>query len=110
MVRIFLDRIQIRSGLEEFLSVRIRFRVSNIRNRSVSECSKVTLFYDVDIYYNLIRQKLTLSVSDSVFEHKYENKYNISDIRPYPIRFHPYTSVSKITSALLTTPKANHLV
>jgi len=46
-------------------------------------------FYDVDIHYNLIRQKLTLSVSDSVFEHKYENKYNISDIRPYPIRFHP---------------------
>ena len=21
---------------------------------------------------------------------KYENKYNIGDIRPYPIRFHPY--------------------
>jgi len=37
-------------------------------------------FYDVDIHYNLIRQKLTLSI----FEHKYENKYNISDIRPYP--------------------------
>ena len=34
-------------------------------------------------------KKLTLSVSDSVFEHKYENKYDISDIRPYPIRFHP---------------------
>ena len=46
-------------------------------------------FYDVDIHYNLIRQKLTISVSDSVFEHKYENKYDISDIRPYPIRFHP---------------------
>ena len=50
-------------------------------------------FYDVDIHCNIIRQKLTLSVSDSVFEHKYENKYDISDIRPYPIypiRFHPY--------------------
>ena len=95
MVRIFLDRIQIRSGLEGFLSVRIRFRVSNIRNRSVSECSKVTLFYfyDVDIYYNLIRQKLILSVSDSIFEHKYENKYDISDIRLYPIRFHSYSMV-----------------
>ena len=46
-------------------------------------------FYDVNIHYNLIRQKLTLFVSDSVFEHKYENKYDISDIRPYPIRFHP---------------------
>jgi hypothetical protein len=23
--------------------------------------------------------------------HKYENKYDISDIRPYPIRFHPYS-------------------
>ena len=46
-------------------------------------------FYDIDIHYNLIRQKLTISVSDSVFEHKYENKYDISDIRPYPICFHP---------------------
>ena len=46
-------------------------------------------FYDVDIHYNLIRQKLTLYVFDSVFEHKYENKYNISDIHLYSIRFHP---------------------
>ena len=46
-------------------------------------------FYDVDIYYDLIRQKLILSVSDSVFKHKYENKYDISDIHPYPIRFYP---------------------
>ena len=38
-------------------------------------------FYDVNIHYNFIRQKLTLSVSDSIFEHKYENKYDISDIR-----------------------------
>ena len=45
-------------------------------------------FYDVYIHYNLIRQKLTLSVSDSVFKHKYENKYNISNIHPYPIRLH----------------------
>ena len=30
----------------------------------------------------------TLSVSES--EQKYENKYNMSDIRSYPIRFHPY--------------------
>ena len=46
-------------------------------------------FYDVDIYYNFIRQKLTLSVFDSLFEQKYKNKYDISDIRPYPIRFYP---------------------
>ena len=52
--------------------------------------TKSYIFYDVDIHYNLIRQKLTLSVSDSTFEHKYENKYDISDIRPYPIRVHPY--------------------
>ena len=42
-------------------------------------------FYNIDIYYNLIRQKLTLFVSDSVFEHKYENKYDISNICSYPI-------------------------
>jgi len=46
-------------------------------------------FYDVDIRYNLIWQKLTLSISSSVFEHKYKNKYNISNIRSYPIRLHP---------------------
>ena len=54
-------------------------RVSNIRNRSVSECSKV-IFYDVDIHYNSIRQKLTLSVSDSVFEHKYENMISVISV------------------------------
>jgi len=43
-------------------------------------------FYDVDIH--LIRQKLILFVSDSIFEHKYENKYDISNIRPYAIRLH----------------------
>ena len=60
-----------------------------IRNRSVSNAQKLH-FYDVDIHYNLIRQKLTLFVSDSVFEHKYENKYDISNIRLYPIRLYPY--------------------
>ena len=38
-------------------------------------------FYYVDIHYYLIRQKLTLSISDSVFEYKYKN-----NISPYPIR------------------------
>ena len=32
----------------------------------------------------------TLSVSESESEQKYENKYNMSDIRSYLIRFHPY--------------------
>ena len=45
MVRIFPDRIRIWSGLEGFLSVCIRFRVSNIHNWSVSECSKVTFLW-----------------------------------------------------------------
>ena len=80
MVRIFLDCIQIRSSLEGFLSIHIRFQVSNIRTDPYPYAQKLH-FYDVDIHYNLIRQKLTLSVSDSVFEHKYENKYDISNIR-----------------------------
>ena len=46
-------------------------------------------FYDVNIHYNLIRQKLIVSISGPVFEHKYKNKYNISNIRSYPIRLHP---------------------
>ena len=51
---------------------------------------KSYIFYNVDIHYNSIRQKLTLSVSDSIFEHKYKNKYDISNIRLYPIHLHPY--------------------
>ena len=50
-----------------------------------------SFFYDIDIHCNFIWQKLTLSVFDSVFEQKYENKYDISNIRSYPIRLHPYT-------------------
>ena len=34
---------------------------------------------------------MTISVFESKSGQKYENKYNIGDIRPYPIRFHPYT-------------------
>jgi len=33
---------------------------------------------------------LTLSVFESESGQKYENKCNIGDIHPYPIRFHPY--------------------
>ena len=46
-------------------------------------------FYDVNIHYNLIRQKLILSISGPVFEHKYENKYNISNIHMYLFHLHP---------------------
>ena len=46
-------------------------------------------FYDVDIHCNIIRQKLAVSVFNSVFEQKYKNKYDISNIRPYPIHLHP---------------------
>jgi len=35
---------------------------------------------------------LILSVFESEFDQKYENKYDISDIRLYPIRFYPYMS------------------
>jgi hypothetical protein len=37
---------------------------------------------------------LILSVFESESGHKYENKYDISDIRPYPIRFHRYTGAT----------------
>ena len=90
MVRIFSNCIRIRFSLKEFLSVRIRFHIS-ISVTDLYLNTKKLHFYDVHIHYNFIWQKLTLSVSDSVFEHKYENKYDISDIRPYPIRFHPYS-------------------
>ena len=36
---------------------------------------------------------MILSVFESESDQKYENKYDISDIRPYPIRFHPYSRV-----------------
>ena len=87
MVRIFPDRIRIWSGLEGFLSARIRFRVSNIHNHPYPNAQKLH-FYDVDIHYNLIRQKLTLSVFDSVFKHKYENNIR-SVFIPNPIHLPP---------------------
>jgi hypothetical protein len=37
---------------------------------------------------------LILSVFKSKSGHKYKNKYDISDIRPYPIRFRPYQRVT----------------
>ena len=33
---------------------------------------------------------LTLSVFESESDQKYENKYDIGDICPYLVRFHPY--------------------
>ena len=83
MVLIFFDRIRIRFGMFVF-----DFEYLISVTDSYSNAQKL-YFYDVDIHYNFIRQKLILSVSDSVFEYKCENKYNITDIRPYSIRFHP---------------------
>ena len=87
MVRIFPDRIQIRSGLEEFyLSVSDSEDPISVTDPYPN--AQKLHFYDVDIHYNPIRQKLTISVSDSVFKRKYENKYDFNNIRPYPIRLH----------------------
>jgi len=37
---------------------------------------------------------LTLSVFESESDKKYKNKYDIGDIRPYLIRFHPGINLS----------------
>ena len=87
MMRIFSDRIRIRKDIYPSVS---DFEYPISVTNPYPNAQKL-YFYDVDIHYNLIRQKLTLSVFDSIFEHKYENKYDISGIHPYPIRFHPYT-------------------
>ena len=42
---------------------------------------------------------LILSVLESEFDQKYENKCNISDIRPYLIRFHRYCTWGKISKS-----------
>ena len=83
MVLIFFDRIRIRFGMFVF---DFEYLISVI-NPYLN--AQKLYFYDVDIHYNFIRQKLTLSVSDSIFEHKYKNKYHISNIHPCPIRLHP---------------------
>jgi hypothetical protein len=36
----------------------------------------------------------TLSLFECESNQKYENKYDISDIRPYPIRFHPKEEIA----------------
>ena len=90
MVRIFPDRIRIRSDLEGFYpsvsdSEYSIFVIDPYLN------TKKLHFYDIDIHYNLIQQKLTLSVFDSVFEQKYENKYDINNIRLSV--FEPFTTL-----------------
>ena len=88
MIRIFPDYIRIRSGLEGFYpSVSVSEYSISVAD-PYSNTQKL-YWYDVDIHCNFIRQKLALSVFDSLFEQKYENKYDISNIRPYPIRLHP---------------------
>ena len=95
MVRIFSDCIRIRSGLKGFYPS-VSDSEYPISVTDPYPNSQKLHFYDVNIYYNLIRQKLTLSVSDSVFEQKYENKYDMSNIHPYPICLHPYKAVSTV--------------
>jgi len=58
---------------------------------------------------------LTLSVFESESDQKYKNKYDINDIRPYPICFHPYThaitlpSSSKYTSGTGSGSAVHHM-
>jgi hypothetical protein len=44
----------------------------------------------MSISNHILSDIFILSVFESESGHKYENKYDISDIRLYPIRFHPY--------------------
>jgi hypothetical protein len=44
----------------------------------------------MSISNHILSDIFILSVFESESGHKYENKYDISDIRPYPIRFHAY--------------------
>jgi hypothetical protein len=43
----------------------------------------------MSIFNRILSVIFILSVFKSESGHKYENKYDISDIRSYPIRFHP---------------------
>ena len=88
MTRIFPDRIRFDPICRGFYPSVSDFEYPLSVTDPYSNAQKL-YFYNIDIYYDFIRQKLILSVSDSVFEHKYKNKYDISDIRLYPIRFHP---------------------
>jgi hypothetical protein len=76
IVWIFSDRIRDQICLEGFRSVRIRVRIFNIRYRIRM------------LIFKCILSGMVVFESES--GQKYENKYDISDIRPYPIRFHPY--------------------
>ena len=57
----------------------------------------ITIFFDTNIHYNLIGQKLTLSIYNSIFKQKYEKKYDINNIRPYSIRLHLYMTILNTT-------------
>ena len=79
MVRIFTNCIRIRSGLEGFY-LSISDSEYSISVTDPYQNTKKLHFSDVIIYYNLIRQKLTIFVSDSVFEPKYKNQYDINNM------------------------------
>jgi len=54
-------------------------------------------FFDTNIHYNLIGQKLTLSIYNSIFKQKYEKKYDINNIHPYSICLHLYMTILNTT-------------
>jgi hypothetical protein len=86
-LRIFSDRIRYRIRLERFTSVRIRVRIFNIWYRIHIRIRK-SYIYDVDS--NCILSGIIDIIHVRIrIRPKIWNKYDISDIRPYPIRFHP---------------------
>ena len=64
---IFFDCIRIRSDLKGFYLL-VSVSEYSIFVTDLYPNTQKLHFYDVDIYYNFIQQKLALSVFDSVFE------------------------------------------
>jgi hypothetical protein len=62
------------------------FKYSISDTVSISEYSN--RIFMMSISNHILFGVVTLSVFES--RQKYKNKYNINDIRPYPIHFHPY--------------------
>jgi hypothetical protein len=89
-IRIFSDRIRDRIHLERFRSVRIQVRIFKHPIPYPYPNNQITYLWR---RYPIISYStwLTISVFKSKSGQKYKNKYNISDIRSYPICFHPYS-------------------
>ena len=83
-----MDISRLYSNLIRFVRVFIRpYPISSIQY-SYPNAQKLYFMMLISITI-LSEKKLTLSI----FEHKYENKYDISNIRLYPIRLHPHLKV-----------------